>query len=83
MGHCHSVMREYETIQVLSMRQYRFSSFLEGAEGGIEGGGKFQDHPPPYETLQGAVGSKAAHLDELCPLLCSEVFLVATCSLYC
>ena len=40
MGHCHSIMHEYETtsFQVLSMRLYKFSG---GGGGGIEEGGKF------------------------------------------
>ena len=49
MGHCHSVMHEYETknIQVLSTRLYKFSRFL--------GGGDSRAPYPLYETLPIAI----------------------------
>ena len=42
VGHCLSVMHEFETIQI-----FKFS----GGRGGGGGGGQFQGLPPLYETL--------------------------------
>ena len=52
VGHCHSIMYEYETtiFQALDMRLYKFSSFEYEAIHIFKGGFRRAPHPL-YETL--------------------------------